>query len=183
MPKAPGGNSNQFRLDEAVELLRNTPGTVRALLDGLSDTWVNCDEGADTWSPRDVIGHLIHGEEEDWIPRAKIILEQGQARTFDPFDRFAFKQRIAHKTLGNLLDDFAGLRRRNLEILAQLDLGPEQLSLRGTHPEFGPVTLAQLIATWVAHDLSHVCQLARTMAQRYDRAVGPWKAYLSILNK
>ncbi len=174
---------DQFRLDEAVELLRNTPAALHAMLYGLSDTWADCDEGTDTWSPRDVIGHLIHGEEDDWIPRARIILERGQTRTFDPFDRFAFKQRIAHKTLGELVDDFAGLRQRNLEILAEINLAPEQLSLQGTHPEFGPVTLSQLIATWVAHDLSHICQLARTMAKRYDRAVGPWKAYLSILNR
>ncbi len=174
---------DQFRLNEAVELLRNTPGALRALLDQLSDTWVDCNEGADTWSPRDVVGHLIHGEEEDWIPRVRIILEQDRARTFDPFDRFALKQRVANKTLGELLDDFAGMRQRNLEILAGLDLASEQLALQGSHPEFGPVTLAQLIATWAAHDLSHICQLARTMAKRYDRAVGPWKAYLSILNR
>jgi uncharacterized damage-inducible protein DinB len=173
----------EFRLDEAVELLRNTPGTLHAMLDGLSDSWTACDEGRDTWSPRDVVGHLIHGEEDDWIPRARVILEQGQAQSFDPFDRVAFKQRIANQTLGELLDDFARLRQRNLEILAELDLGPAQLALQGTHPEFGSVTLAQLIATWVAHDLSHVCQMARTMAKQYDRAVGPWKAYLSILNR
>jgi hypothetical protein len=129
-----------------------------------------------------VIAHLIQGEQEDWIARAGIILEHGEARTFDAFDRFAFRDWVDDMTTVKLLDEFARLRKRNLEILTELDLTTEQLALKGTHPAFGPVTLGQLIATWATHDLSHIHQISRVMAKRYDAEVGPWKEYLGVLN-
>lgn len=172
-----------FQLKHAVEILEKTPGTLRALVGGLSDPWILTDEGPDTWSPYDVVGHLIHGEETDWIARIKIILEHGESRTFTPFDRFAFFRKSKGKTLGELLETFAKLRKENLRALDELKLEPRHYDLKGTHPEFGQVTLGQLIATWAVHDLSHIAQIVRTMAKQYHDAVGPWKAYLSILNK
>jgi hypothetical protein len=168
-------------LSEAVEVLRRTPATLRALLSGLGDEWLGADEGPDTFTPRDVIGHLIFGEETDWIPRLRIILESGESRSFTPFDRFGFKQKYGHLPIDALLDRFAELREDNLRQLEALRLAPERLDLCGTHPELGRVTLSQLLATWVAHDLTHVAQIARVMAKRYQEAVGPWRAYLRIL--
>lgn len=170
-----------FQLKHAVEILEQTPGTLHALVGGLSDPWILTDEGPDTWSPYDVVGHLIHGEETDWIGRIKIILEHGESRTFTPFDRFAFFQKSKGKTLGELLETFAKLRKENLRTLDELKLEHRHYDLKGTHPEFGQVTLGQLIATWAVHDLSHIDQIVRTMAKQYQDAVGPWKAYLSVL--
>jgi hypothetical protein len=170
-----------FKLKHAVEILEQTPGTLRALVGGLSDPWISTNEGPDTWSPYDVVGHLIHGEETDWIARLRIILEHGESRTFTPFDRFAFFQKSKGKTLGELLETFAKLRKENLQALEELKLEPRHYDMKGTHPEFGQVTLGQLIATWAVHDLSHIDQIVRTMAKQYHDAVGPWKAYLSIL--
>ncbi len=172
-----------FQLKYAVEILEQTPGTLRALIGGLSDPWILTNEGPDTWSPYDVVGHLIHGEETDWIARIKIILEHGKSRTFTPFDRFAFFQKSKGKTLGELLETFDKLRKENLRALDELKLEPRHYDLKGTHPALGTVTLGQLIATWAVHDLSHIDQIVRTMAKQYHDAVGPWKAYLSILNK
>lgn len=173
----------EFRLDEAQEVLRRTPVVLQTLLGSLPDSWLTHDEGPDTWSPRDVVGHLIHGELDDWIPRTKIILNHGESRPFEPFDRFAFRERIKGKSCAELLDEFAALRKANLETLAGLDLSAGQLAQRGTHPAFGSVTLAQLIATWAVHDLSHIYQIARVMASRYETDVGPWKEYLGVLKK
>jgi hypothetical protein len=170
-----------FQLKHAVEILEQTPGTLRALVGGLSDPWILTDEGPDTWSPYDVVGHLIHGEETDWIARIKIILEHGESRTFTPFDRFAFFQKSKGKTPGELLETFEKLRKENLRALEALKLEPRHYDLKGTHPAFGQVTLGQLIATWAVHDLSHIAQIVRTMAKQYHDAVGPWKAYLSVL--
>ena len=168
---------------ESVALLRRTPVVMRALLQDMPAAWLTCDEGPDTFSPIDVIGHLIHGEKTDWIPRARIILAQGPDRRFEPFDRFAHQRDSGGRPLEELLDEFDDLRSRNLAQLEGWRLGDRELALEGEHPAFGRVTLAQLLAAWVVHDLTHVNQVARTMAKRYDAEVGPWKAYLSILTR
>jgi uncharacterized damage-inducible protein DinB len=172
-----------MRLEEATEVLGRTPQVVRALLGGLSDPWLTADEGPGTFSPRDVLGHLISGEETDWMPRLRIVLAHGPARAFDAFDRFAHRRTQAGRGVPELLDVFEELRRRNLAELAELKLRPEQLELPGRHPELGGVTLGQLLSTWVVHDLNHVGQIVRVMAGRYAAEVGPWKAYLGILQK
>ena len=170
-----------IELSEALQVLSRTPATLRALLAGLDDEWLAADEGPDTFSPRDVVGHLIYGEETDWMPRLRIILEHGPSRPFTPFDRFGFKEKYGRMGIDGLLGRFAELREENLRQLRALALTPMQLELPGTHPELGPVTLSQLLATWVGHDLNHVGQVVRVMAHRYRDAVGPWRAYLRIL--
>jgi hypothetical protein len=170
-----------FDLASARELLARTPATLRALLSGLSEGWVRQDEGPQTWSPFDVIGHLIHGERTDWMPRLRLILEHGPERPFTPFDRFAMLQASQGRTLEELLATFEALRAENLGELDRLRLTEAQLDRQGRHPELGLVTLRQLLATWVAHDLDHVVQIARTMARRYGGEVGPWTAYLRVL--
>jgi len=172
-----------FQLPDAIAVLDRTPATFRALLAGLPETWITTDEGPDTFTPFDNLGHLIHGERSDWIPRARIILAQGENRRFDPVDRFAHKHESAGRSLAQLLDEFAELRAGNLATLRSWDLSEQQLSLEGEHPAFGPVTLRQLLATWVAHDLGHLAQTARVMAKRYRTDVGPWRAYLPILDR
>src|SRR5918995_1301798 len=170
-----------FSLAESVPVLARTPGVLRAMLEGLPEIWVVTNEGGESWSPFDVVGHLIHGERTDWMPRAELILTTGEAVAFEPFDRFAQLELSRGKTLGGLLDTFAELRAANLRRLQELAPGPAELALRGRHPELGPVTLGQHLATWVAHDLSHIGQIARVMARRYTAAVGPWRAYLPLL--
>jgi hypothetical protein len=170
-------------LSEVTAVLSRTPGTLRALLQGLPGPWVEADEGEGTFSPRDVLGHLIHGEKTDWVPRIRLILEAGEAEPFVPFDRFGFRDRIRDASTIALLDDLSSLRASNLAFLSGLSLSPAQLSLRGRHPELGPVTLGQLLATWAVHDLNHVGQIVRVMSKRYGETVGPWKAYLGILNQ
>ncbi|MCI0706249.1 MAG: DinB family protein [Ignavibacteriae bacterium] len=172
-----------FDLSQAEAVLSKTPATLDALLKDLPDEWTKNNEGLDTWSPYDVIGHLIHGEKTDWIPRAKMILEHGELRTFDTFDRFAMFTESKGKTLEQLLEEFGVLRTENLRILGALQLTPAQLERTGTHPTLGRVTLKQLLATWVAHDLDHVGQIVRTMAKQYSNEVGPWSAFLSILRE
>ena len=172
----------RFDLEEAVAVLARTPEALRAMLDGAPAGWVRGDEGAGTWSPYAVIGHLIHGEKTDWIPRARIVLEQGEGRPFDRFDREAMLREPQDRSLEALLDEFARRRGESLATLRGWKLGPAELARRGTHPAFGPVTLAQLIAAWVVHDLDHVTQVARVMAKQYTEAVGPWRAYLSVLD-
>lgn len=172
----------EFDLDKATAVLARTPATLRTLLKDLPRDWVETNEGADTWSPYDVIGHLIHGERADWITRAKIILEHGESRTFDPFDRFAQFEESKGKTLGELLDEFAALRERNLGALREMKIGAGDFEKTGKHPALGRVTLKELLATWVTHDLDHVAQVARTMAKQYASEVGPWQAYISILH-
>jgi uncharacterized damage-inducible protein DinB len=169
--------------DRAVEILRATPATLRALLASLSSEWIESRDGAEGWTPFDVVGHLIHGEETDWIPRLKIMLEHGEARTFDSFDRYAMFEKSAGKTLEELLDRFERLRAQNLDTLRSLKLQPEQLAIKGTHPELGSVTVGQLLATWAVHDLSHLAQIARTLARSCSREVGPWKEFLPILTR
>ena len=171
-----------FVIDEGVAILARTPATLDALLRGLPDGWIAANEGDNTWSPFDVIGHLIHGERTDWMPRVKIILEHGEERAFDTFDRFAQFVASEGRTLANLLDEFATLRRDNLRELARLRLTGADLDRRGQHPAFGAVTLRQLLATWVAHDLDHVVQISRVLARQYSTEVGPWTAYLRIIS-
>ena len=170
-------------LAEVTALLARTPDTLRALFQGLPEPWVEASEGEGTFSPRDVLGHLIHGEKTDWVPRLKLILESGESRPFVPFDRFGFREAIRGVSTDALLDELGALRRENLALLARLSLSPAQLSLTGTHPELGRVTLGQLLATWAVHDLNHVGQIVRVMSKRYSETVGPWKAYLGILNR
>lgn len=171
-----------FVLDEGVAILERTPSTLDALLRGLPDGWITANEGGETWSPFDVIGHLIHGERTDWLPRARIILEYGEARAFDRFDRLAQFAESEGRTLTSLLDEFATLRQENLRGLAALRLTDADLDRRGRHPELGVVTLRQLLATWVAHDLDHVAQVSRVLARQYSDDVGPWRAYLRIIS-
>ena len=172
----------QFQLGEAQVVLRNTPPALRALLHDLPELWARTNEGGESWSPFDVVGHLIDGEETDWIPRARMILAQGDVR-FAPFDRFRHVERNRGRSLSSLLDELDTLRATNLRTLDDWDLTPEQLLLVGRHPEFGPVTLEQLLATWVAHDLAHIAQIARVLAKGYAAAVGPWRAYLPVLQR
>jgi len=176
----------EFIPAEAIAVLTRTPATLDALLRGLPNIWVRSNEGRsneekDTWNAFDILGHLIVGERTDWIPRARIILEYGAARPFDPFDRFAQFKESQDKALEQLLDDFARLRRENLDALQAMNLQPEDLTRRGRHPALGVVTLSELLATWAVHDLTHVHQLSRVMAHQYRDAVGPWSAYLGVL--
>ncbi len=163
------------------QVLERTPGILRVWLAGLDDALLHCDTGPDTFSPYDVLGHLIEGERNDWLPRARLILQHGPAVPFPPFDRFAMWEWSQGMGLDTLLDEFARLRTRNLRELDELRLGPDDLLRQGTHPALGPVTLGQLLATWVVHDLNHLAQIARTMAFQHREAVGPWRAYLSVL--
>ncbi len=167
-------------LDDAVAILERTPAGLSALLSGLPEKWVRATEGEGTWSPYDVIGHLIHAERTDWIPRLRHIMA-GDSRPFQSFDRTAQFTDSHDQSLGELLVTFAELRQKNLATVLQLNLTNADLERRGLHPELGEVTLGQLLATWVVHDLDHVGQIARTMAKVYSDATGPWSAYLSIL--
>jgi hypothetical protein len=172
-----------FDLADGIAVLERTPATFRALLGGLPDSWILLDEGPDTFNPFDNLGHLIHGERTDWIPRARLILAQGADRTFEPYDRFAQQRESAGKSLATLLDEFDALRAANLVTLRAWALTDRELDLEGRHPAFGAVTLRQLLATWVAHDLGHLAQTARVMAKRHREAVGPWRQYVPILDR
>jgi hypothetical protein len=171
-----------FAIEEATAVLARTPSTLDALLRDLPERWIVAREGVGTWSPFDVVGHLIHGEQTDWMPRARIILQYGDARPFERFDRFAQSAASAGLTLPDLLDQFAALRNASLRELTSLHLSAADLDRRGCHPELGTVTLRQLLATWVAHDLDHVVQIARVMARQYSDEIGPWRAYLRIIS-
>jgi hypothetical protein len=173
----------QFQLTHALAVLERTPATFRALLGGLPEAWTAPSEGPDTFSAFDNVGHLIHGERTDWIPRARIILAQGANRRFEPYDRFAQYRESQGKSVAELLDEFARLRAENLTTLRGWQLSERELALEGEHPELGPVTLRQLLATWVVHDLGHVAQTARVLAKQYREAVGPWRAYLPVLDR
>ena len=173
----------KFSLQLSTEILQQTPSTLQSLLSGLSNEWIFGNEGNNTWNPFDVVGHLIHGERTDWIPRIKIILEFGETKPFEPFDRFAQLEASKGKSLSELLETFATLRKQNLQTLKDLHLTEKELNLKGTHPELGTVTLQQLIATWVVHDLDHLAQTTRVMAKQYSEEVGVWKNYLSILKE
>lgn len=172
-----------FHLPDAIAVLERTPATFHSLLSGLPDVWTLSNEGRDTFSPFDNLAHLIHGERADWIPRARIILEQGADRRFTPFDRFAHVRESAGKSVTELLDEFARLRAVSLDTLRGWELTEKELALEGEHPELGTVTLRQLLSAWVAHDLGHVAQTSRVMAKQYREDVGPWRAYLPVLDR
>jgi hypothetical protein len=172
-----------FDLGDGTAILERTPLTLRAMLAGLPPAWTDATEGPETWSPYTVVGHLVHGERAVWIPRARIILEQGPERRFASFDRFAMFRDSEGKSLDDLLDEFARVRAENLATLARWRLTEAELALQGEHPEFGAVTLRQLLATWVAHDLGHLGQTVRVMAKQYRDAVGPWREFLSIMDR
>ena len=170
-----------FELDQATAVLQTTPAVLQAWLGDLPPEWVRASEGEDTWSPFDILGHLIHGERTDWIPRAEIILSEREVREFEPFDRFAMFADSEGKTIPELLDTFAKLRQETLDRLDALQISEADLDKTGVHPDFGRVTLRQLLATWVAHDLNHLAQIARVMARQYGDEVGLWKEFLGIL--
>lgn len=172
----------KYDLEKSIEVLSRTPGTLERLLSGLSDDWIHHNEGPATWSAYDIVGHLIHGERTDWIPRMKIILSDGPNKNFVPFDRFAQLQN-EEKPLAELLQEFRRLREVNITELKSAGISEKLLSRSGIHPEFGKVTLSQLLATWVAHDLNHIGQIARVMAKQYKEAVGPWVPYIGILSQ
>jgi DinB family protein len=171
----------RFDLEQAVEVLARTPGTLRALLQNVGAELARGTEGPDTFSPFDNIGHLIDGEETDWMPRARIILAQGANRRFEPYDRFRHRSRNAGRTLESLLDELTRLRDENLRVLESWHITHAQLDLPGEHPRLGAVTLRQLLAAWVVHDLGHIAQVARVMAKQYRADVGPWVPYLPVL--
>lgn len=173
----------EFNLAEATAVLTRTPATLNALLRGMPNVWLRGNEGKETWNAFDILGHLIVGERTDWMPRVRIILENGEARPFDPFDRFAQLKESPGKPhqMDQLLDDFARLRGESLAALQALNLQKEDLARRGRHPALGVVTLGELLATWAVHDLTHIHQLSRVLAHQYRDAVGPWSAYLGVL--
>jgi hypothetical protein len=173
----------QYQSDQAIEMLSRTPTMLQALLNGLPEVWTRSSAGPGTWSACDVVGHLLHGEQTDWIVRARIILEHGQAQPFEPFNRTAMFEQHQGDSLERLLDAFAGARRQNLETLRGLNITPDQLVLKGTHPALGTVTLSQLLSAWVVHDLNHIGQIVEVMARQYAEAVGPWSAYLAIVTR
>ena len=172
----------QFDFQSAIPILERTPTVLNAWLRDLPAAWISGTEGPDTWSPFDVVGHLIHGERTDWVPRVEHLLKHGETVAFPPFDRFAQFEVSKGKSLPELLDTFARERATSLARLAELDLKPADLNRTGRHPEFGRVTLAQHLATWVAHDLDHIVQIGRVMGRQYTNAVGPWRKYLRIVS-
>jgi hypothetical protein len=174
-------NSNKFSLRESIALLTRTPATLNALLRGLPDVWTHSNEGKDTWSAFDIVGHLNVAERADWMPRVRTILEHGETRPFEPFDRLAQKKESEGKSLEQLLDDFGRLRSESLSALQALNLQSADLAKRGTHPALGSVALSELLATWAVHDLTHLHQLSRVMAYQYRDAVGPWSGFLGVL--
>lgn len=173
---------SEFNLQDSIALLSRTPALLDVLLRGLPETWTRRSEGENTWTAFEVVGHLIHGERTDWMPRVRMILEFGDTRPFDAFDRGGHKQDIQGKTMEQLLEEFAQARSRNLADLRSLDLQESHLAERGLHPALGSVTLSQLLATWAMHDLTHLHQISRIMAHQYRDAVGPWQAYLGVMH-
>ncbi len=171
----------EHSLESTISLLTRTPAAFDTLLRDLPETWTFRNEGENTWSAFDIVGHLIHGERTDWVPRARMILQFGETRTFEPFDRWGHMRECQGKSLGQLLDEFARLRTENLEGLRALNLRPEDLERRGRHPALGVVTLSELLATWAAHDLTHLHQISRVMAHQYREAVGPWGRFLGVM--
>jgi len=173
----------EFSVSKSIEIISRTPQVLQSLLGGLSEDWTAQNEGENTWSPFDVVGHLIHAEKTDWIPRMEIILSESRDKSFPPFDRFAQLRNNTGKTMRQLLQEFADIRKRNVGILESRQLTSEELSMTGFHPEFGEVTLVQLLATWTVHDLNHIVQICRTMAKQYRQEVGPWTQYLLVIQR
>jgi len=171
----------EFQLDQAREVLSTTPDILHAILRGKSAAWLYCRKTAEAFSPADVVGHLSHGERTNWMPRVEAILQHQDTRAFGGFDRFAFRPLIENKSIDELLDEFTALRQQSLAKLQSLQLTDEQLAFPGKHPDLGAVTLSNLLATWVVHDLGHISQIVKAMANEYRDAVGPWRAYTTIL--
>lgn len=172
----------EYSVTDAIQILERTPSVLRVMLGGLTERWIHASEGPDTFTPFDNLGHLIHGERTDWIPRARIILSQSDA-PFEPFDRFAQERESEGKSVDQLLSEFEAMRRGNLHILSSWRLNSDHLALQGVHPALGRVTLRQLLSTWTAHDLGHIAQIARVMAKQYRDEVGPWRQYLPIMDR
>jgi len=173
---------SEFKLDDTIALLSMTPAALDALLRNLPETWIHRREGGESWTAFEVVGHLIHGERTDWMPRARMILQHGESRPFDAFDRGGHEREIQGKSIGLLLDEFARAQSENLTALRSLNLQPGDFARRGMHPALGGVTLSQLLATWAAHDLTHIHQISRIMAYQYRDTVGPWSAYLGVMH-
>ncbi|QMU66612.1 MAG: DinB family protein [Flavobacteriaceae bacterium] len=171
----------RFTIHSTLEVLRQTPQTLGSLLKNLPEQWVFSNEGENTWSPYDIVGHLLHGEKTDWIPRLKKILYDNN-KLFNPFNRFAQFKHSREIPVSDLLSEFKNIRQKNLEYVQKLQLSEKDLLLTGIHPEFGKVTAKELLATWATHDLSHIAQISRVLAKQYKNEVGPWAAYISILN-
>lgn len=172
----------RFSIHSALQILERTPAIIEAMLKNLGADWTMNNEGNDSWSAFDIVGHYIHGEKTDWIPRMQIILDDNKDKRFAPFDRFAQFHESNGKSLDDLIDEFKTLRAENVRLLKSIDLGDELLNRTGIHPKFGTVTLKQLLATWVVHDLTHIYQVSRVMAKQYESEVGPWKEFLGVLN-
>lgn len=173
----------EFNFSKSIEILERTPSVLQHLLDGISEEWTSTNEGGESWTVFDVIGHLIHGDKTDWILRTEIILSNKEDKSFEPFDRFAQFEASKGKTLRELLGEFITIRKSNIEKLRQLNITNDDLYRTGIHPSFGVVTLSQLLATWTVHDLDHLSQISRIMAKQYTQQTGPWIAYLKILNQ
>lgn len=171
-----------FNKEQAIVILERTPTALKNLLSGLNDEWIQSNEGSDTFSPYDVVGHLIHGEQTDWVVRAKHILAVGTTTPFKPWDRFAQFQNSKGKTLEKLLDEFEVIRQGNINWLKSVSLSEADLEKKGIHPTLGEVTLRNLLATWVVHDLTHIAQITRVMAKQYKEEIGPWTEFFRILN-
>ena len=174
---------SKFNLDDSIKILEKTPNVLQAFLSGLPESWISQKETEDAWSAYDIVGHLAHGEKTDWLVRARIILEKGTSQTFTPFDRFAQITESAEKSLNDLLKEFTVLRSENLKSLTELNITDEDLRREGVHPELGVVTLEQLLATWVVHDLGHIRQIARVLAKNYKEEIGVWEKYLPVVNE
>lgn len=173
----------RFDLHKSIEVLERTPSVIENMLKGLSEEWTHRNEGPDTWSAYDIVGHLVHGEKTDWLIRAEIILSDNKNKKFTPFDRFAQYKESKGKSMEMLLDEFKTLRKKNIIKLRLKGIDNADLLKRGIHPDFGNVTLKQLLSTWVVHDLNHIAQIARVMAKQYKAEVGPWVEYLPILTR
>tara|TARA_R110002073_G_scaffold221808_1_gene381967 strand:- start:3441 stop:3965 length:525 start_codon:yes stop_codon:yes gene_type:complete len=173
----------KYSIDKALEILERTPKILEIFLDNLSDEWIFCNEGDETWSAFDVVGHLIHGEKTDWISRLQLVLNDSESKAFEPFDRFAQFEESKGKTMKQLLVEFSKLREQNIESLKSSNITESDFNKEATHPSLGKVTLKNLLATWVTHDLGHIAQISRVMAKQYKDEVGPWVDYISVLNK
>lgn len=171
----------EFSIERSVEILRQTPSTLELFLSNLSDDWIFVNEGKDTWNAFDIIGHFIHGEKTDWIPRLDIVLNDNENKKFEPYDRFAQFENSKGKTLNDLLQEFKRLRNQNLNYLESLKLTEDKLDLEGIHPAFGTVTVRQLISAWTVHDLGHIYQITRVFAKQYKENMGPFAEYISIV--
>jgi len=173
----------QFQLEDALSILSRTPAALDAMVRGLPEPWLHANEGPETWSPFDVVGHLVAGERTDWVTRLRLILEDGDKHPFEPFNRTAMFEESKGKTIAELLDTFATLRAQNLETVRALQLEPADFARRGMHPSLGSVTLEQLLATWVTHDMTHMVQISRVIAKQFKDEVGPWREYIGVLNR